>query len=83
MKLDPATLVVFGALAYLGLADVALGFRHQLLITDFLRAHKAVSVGFLGVLTLHVLDVLGRLDPFDAAAYLLAIPGRPSDLQGV
>lgn len=59
-------LIVGGVAALLAGADVHLCRRGECLITDTLR--RPVPKVALIVLTLHVLDVLGPLDPFRLAA---------------
>lgn len=63
---DAADLLVGACVVALAAGDVQL-YRHgRRLVTDALR-RPVVAVGLV-VLTLHVLDVLGRVDPFRACA---------------
>lgn len=65
-RLSAADAAVAASFGFLGLVDVH-RHRHGLsLVTDSLR--RPIVTGFLIVLVLHVLDVLGRLDPFRAIA---------------
>lgn len=41
------------------------------LLTDEARKHKIFALGLLGVFALHIIDVLGPLDPFRALGHLL------------
>ena len=69
MRARPADLLVAGTTALLLGADVHLYRRGDRLITDTLRTPPACAA--LLLLTAHVLDVLGPLDPFRAFGRLI------------
>jgi hypothetical protein len=67
--LTAADAAVAAAFGFLGAVDVH-RHRHGLdLVTDSLR--RPVVTGFLVVLMLHVVDVLGAFDPFRLAGRLI------------
>ena len=71
----PAALTVAAATCAVAAADVRFHRRGERLVTDVLRTPVALAA--LLVLVAHVLDVLGRFDPFRAVARL--IPPTPKE----
>lgn len=63
---DAADLLVGACVAALAVGDVQLCRHGRRLVTDVLR--RPVVTGGLVLLTLHVLDLLGPVDPFRAVA---------------
>ena len=69
LDLAAAYVVVVAALAILGIGDVWLVRKEKGLVTHVLRTPAGLA--FLSILLLHVLDVLGPIDPFKAIGRLL------------
>lgn len=52
-------------------ADLVLYKTDRALLTDQAREHKLFALTLLGVFALHILDVLGPVDPFRRLAGLI------------
>lgn len=77
MKLDGTDKLVLGVIGGVLALDGVLAARHRRLITDVLRANKRWYFLGVGVLSAHVMDMLGPFDPFELAGRVLDVVVEP------
>lgn len=78
--MNHADRVCLGTLIGLSAIDVYLAKNGHSVITDTLRRNRVVFVLGTAVLTAHVLDILGPVDPFKHAGRMLSRYGAVPDL---
>jgi hypothetical protein len=73
VKLDGTDKLVLGVIGGVLALDGVLAAKHRRLITDVLRANKRWYFLGVGVLSAHVMDWLGPIDPFELAGRVLDV----------